>query len=140
MTNISNILGERIRHYRKSQHLSQEKLSELANLHPTYIGQLERGEKNASVETLYKICNALDVPITTLLEKIDEYKANEPLLKISKLSDINSTYAAIEIKETNHEINIPLTVYEILSKESLENQKNIFTIVTAALKVNRKFQ
>ena len=38
-------LGLRIRAIRKSRNLSQEQLAELCNLHPTYIGQLERGEK-----------------------------------------------------------------------------------------------
>lgn len=140
MTNISNILGERIRFYRKSQHMSQEKLSELANLHPTYIGQLERGEKNASIETLYKICNALDVPITTLLEKIDEYKASGFPFKPTKISDSNFSNTTITINNPNQTANIPLIVYELLSKESLENQKNILTIVTTALKINKKYQ
>lgn len=45
LTNIAQILGQRIRHYRKQQKLSQEKLAELSDLHPTYIGQIERGEK-----------------------------------------------------------------------------------------------
>ena len=73
MITISEILGQRIKYYRKKKKLSQEKLSELADLHPTYIGQLERGEKNASIESLYKISIGLQVPITQLLEKLDEY-------------------------------------------------------------------
>ena len=45
---IATELGSRIRAYRKQQHLSQEDLAELCDFHPTYIGQLERGEKNAT--------------------------------------------------------------------------------------------
>ena len=51
MENIKFIIGQRIRNYRIQKNLSQEQLSELANCHPTYIGQLERGEKNASSES-----------------------------------------------------------------------------------------
>ena len=43
MDNISKLVGARIRGFRKEKHLSQEELAEKCNLHPTYIGQLERG-------------------------------------------------------------------------------------------------
>lgn len=45
MSEIAKSVGQRIRNYRLSLHLSQEKLAELSGCHPTYIGQLERGEK-----------------------------------------------------------------------------------------------
>ena len=43
MSEIAKIIGQRIRSYRTQLGLSQEKLSELAGCHPTYIGQVERG-------------------------------------------------------------------------------------------------
>lgn len=55
MENIKFIIGQRIRNYRIQKNLSQEQLSELANCHPTYIGQLERGEKNATSKKLLKL-------------------------------------------------------------------------------------
>lgn len=54
MSEISKITGQRIRNYRVQQGLSQEKLAEMAGCHPTYIGQLERGEKNATLESIEK--------------------------------------------------------------------------------------
>lgn len=45
MDNLTDIIGSQIRILRKSKNLSQEKLVFKANLHPTYIGQVERGEK-----------------------------------------------------------------------------------------------
>ena len=51
MSDIAKIIGQRIRNYRTQKGLSQEKLAELAGCHPTYIGQLERGEKNATLES-----------------------------------------------------------------------------------------
>ena len=50
MSEIAKFIGQRIRNYRTQQNLSQEKLAEMAGCHPTYIGQLERGEKNAEQE------------------------------------------------------------------------------------------
>jgi len=70
MKDIALIVGERIRAYRKSSGLTQEKLAEKAELHHTYIGQLERGEKNATLETIEKIAAALGLPLEVLFEAI----------------------------------------------------------------------
>lgn len=64
---VENV-GKRIRLYRENQKISREVLAERASLHPTYIGQLERGEKNPTLETLFKISNGLKVPINFLIE------------------------------------------------------------------------
>lgn len=69
--NISLEVGLRIRYYRKEKHITQEKLAEICNLHPTYIGQLERGEKNATIESLYKITSGLGISMGKLLENIE---------------------------------------------------------------------
>lgn len=49
---------------------SQEVASEKTGLHPTYIGQLERGEKNATLESIEKICIALEYPMEELFSNI----------------------------------------------------------------------
>lgn len=68
---IATELGSRIRYYRKKQHLSQEELAELCDFHPTYIGQLERGEKNATLESVTKLSRGLGVSLSELLKDID---------------------------------------------------------------------
>ncbi len=45
MSEIAKTIGQRVRNYRIDKGLSQEKLAELSGCHPTYIGQVERGEK-----------------------------------------------------------------------------------------------
>lgn len=72
MSDIAKTVGKRLRSYRTGQGLSQEKLAERAGLHPTYIGQVERGEKNLTIESLEKITSALDVPMANVFEKIEE--------------------------------------------------------------------
>ena len=52
MKDLAKVVGQRIRNYRTQLGLSQEKLAELACCHPTYIGQLERGEKNATLDSI----------------------------------------------------------------------------------------
>ena len=72
MSEIASQVGARLRAYRQQSRLSQEALAELAGVHPTYIGQLERGEKNASLETIEKVCRALQLPMAKLFDKLDQ--------------------------------------------------------------------
>lgn len=68
MQNIQKIFGENLRTARKSQGLSQEKLGELASLHRTYIGAVERAEKNISINNIAKIAKVLKVEPFELLK------------------------------------------------------------------------
>ncbi len=61
-------IGERIRFLRTEAGLSQEKLSFEASLDRTYIGSVERGERNIAIINLNKIAKALNVSISVLLE------------------------------------------------------------------------
>jgi transcriptional regulator with XRE-family HTH domain len=70
MSELPKIIGERIRTFRKEKGLSQEELAEIANLHSTYIGQLERGEKNATLESIEKVAKALEISLEDLFRSI----------------------------------------------------------------------
>lgn len=63
--------GEKVRKFRKERGLSQEELAFNANLHRTYIGMIERGEKNITLTNIQKIANALNVSINDLLDEIN---------------------------------------------------------------------
>lgn len=71
MSGLSHEIGKRIRNYRTQLKLSQEELAEKCSLHPTYIGQVERGEKNATIESISKIAAGLNVPLSTLFENLE---------------------------------------------------------------------
>ena len=64
------MLGEQIRAYRKQAGLSQEKLAEKADLDPTYVSDVERGEENISVDALVRIATALSVRLRDLVVEI----------------------------------------------------------------------
>ena len=66
MSNTIKTIGARIRKHRNDMHLSQEELAERADMHFTYIGQVERGEKNITVGSLEKICLALGITFEEL--------------------------------------------------------------------------
>lgn len=58
--------GKRVKELRIKQNISQEKLAEKANVHRTYIGMIERAEKNITLINIEKIAKALDVNINDL--------------------------------------------------------------------------
>jgi len=60
--------GQRVRQLRKEKSLSQEELSFKADLHRTYIGMIERAEKNITLINIEKIASALEISIDNLLK------------------------------------------------------------------------
>lgn len=105
MSDITKVVGQRIRNYRTQKGLSQEKLAELSGCHPTYIGQVERGEKNTTIESIEKIASALGITLEKLFEKIGE---NQPKAG---------------------EISYPLECYEFISTKSAAEQEQIYRIL-----------
>lgn len=68
---LRNILASNIRQIRKEKDWSQEDLANISSLHRTYIGSVERSERNVTLRTLVKLANSLNVSVTHLLTKED---------------------------------------------------------------------
>ena len=100
---MAKIIGDRLRSYRNQKNWSQEQLAEYAGLHSTYIGQLERGEKNATIESISKVAAALGVSLSTLFENISAYDTDD----------------------------IPSKCYELVQKQSVKDQKYLLEILDA---------
>jgi transcriptional regulator with XRE-family HTH domain len=64
-------LGQKICAFRRERGFSQEELAELAGLHRTYIGGVERGERNVGFVNLFALSRALGVSLSQLVEGID---------------------------------------------------------------------
>jgi transcriptional regulator with XRE-family HTH domain len=62
--------GLRVKEIRKNRGLSQEELAHKSNLHRTYIGMIERAEKNITLINIEKLSKALDTPLSKLLEDL----------------------------------------------------------------------
>jgi transcriptional regulator with XRE-family HTH domain len=70
-TDFAKALGRNVARRRKRAGLSQGQLGELASLHPTAIGLIERGERTARIDTLIKIAGALEIPPGDLFEGLN---------------------------------------------------------------------
>jgi transcriptional regulator with XRE-family HTH domain len=68
-------LGRAIRDYRSRLRFSQEELAHRSGLHRTYLGGIERGERNPSFANILKVADALDVPASDLIHHAEELQS-----------------------------------------------------------------
>lgn len=73
---ITETLAENLLAFRRERQISQEALAELCNLHRTYIGSVERGERNVTLSTLELLAQAVGVSIPSLLTPTNHDKKN----------------------------------------------------------------
>lgn len=69
------LLGQNIRKIREKKSWTQDKLSERADIHISYVGQIERGLRYPSLKILFRIADALEVKIIDLFEGINVKKS-----------------------------------------------------------------
>lgn len=62
--------GEKVREERLKQGLSQEELATKAGVHRTYVGMIERAEKNITLQNMEKFAKALSIKLTSLISEI----------------------------------------------------------------------
>ena len=67
MQTLQKQVGNRVRELREKKGLSQEALASVCDLHRTYVGLIERGERNLSLTTLEQLAKGLEVPVSELL-------------------------------------------------------------------------
>lgn len=68
---LRQLIGRRVRDLRNERGISQEALADLANLHRTYIGRLERGESGTTVDTLVIVTRTLGVSLAEFFKGIN---------------------------------------------------------------------
>ncbi|MGN9166165.1 helix-turn-helix domain-containing protein [Tissierellaceae bacterium HCP3S3_D8] len=107
--NFKNI-GTRIRSEREKLGLSREKFAEIVGLSTYYIGQIERGDRNMSLETLFKISESLNISVDYILKGHIQYMEN---------------ILALEAVEDNYKEEIDVNIKELLSLLSGTSRKNI---------------
>lgn len=74
---LSKLLGEKIKTFRLKRGLSQEKFALLIGMDRTYIASVEKGKRNISLNSLYKISNGLNITLSELFDGIPILKEVE---------------------------------------------------------------
>ena len=113
-------IGARIRSEREKLGLSREKFAEIISLSPFYIGQIERGERNMSIDTLLRISNSLNISTDYILKGYTLYMEN-----ILTLDAMENNYKA----EIDDEIKDLLSIISGSSKEKVQLIKDITKLV-----------
>ena len=65
-------VGKTVVFFRRQKGVSQEVLSGLADIGRTHLSAIERGERKPTLETLYRICTALDIKMSSFILKLEE--------------------------------------------------------------------
>jgi transcriptional regulator with XRE-family HTH domain len=66
------LLGKRVRKLRLEMNLSQEQLADVTGLHRTYIGAVERGERNISLDNIIRLARGLEITASALVHGIEK--------------------------------------------------------------------
>ncbi|NLJ99218.1 MAG: helix-turn-helix transcriptional regulator [Tissierellia bacterium] len=100
-------IGTRIRLEREKLNLTREKFAEIIELSPFYIGQIERGDRKMSVETIVKIANTLHVSIDYLLNGSNLYYEKIEIEKhFSVFESLNENYDSVLADDLDELISI----------------------------------
>lgn len=108
MGDIIKTVGERVRSYRIQGGYTQANLAERSGLHHTFIGQIERGEKNVTIESIAKIASALNITLEELFKNI--------VIINDEARDINPIPSECYNLINNLSKSEQIAIYEILKK------------------------
>jgi transcriptional regulator with XRE-family HTH domain len=125
MQSLQKQVGARVRQLRDEKGLSQEALAAVCNLHRTYIGLIERGERNLTLTTIQQIAEGLGVPPSDLLTGLDSRPAS------------GSKVAQIKTSLTGHDVAVHLQVIrQILTDAKLTDARQYDAHLQAILRRN----
>ncbi|KRF31703.1 helix-turn-helix domain-containing protein [Paenibacillus sp. Soil787] len=116
MTYLKKLVGEKIREIRKNKGLTQEELSEKAQIKYTYLGDVERGVRNISLESLEKIMNALEIRPGDLFD-YRELRLNSNEIELDAVLEVHHNYL-------KHKRVEDVKMIHTISKEIFRNLEN----------------
>lgn len=116
MLSINAYVGKRIRSFRKARGFTQADLGELVDLPQPYVGGIERGERNISLETMHKLLNALNITPADLFREYDDGQRSELNDIIERINAVLSTRTPAEVQIIENLITDVLTTIDQLKK------------------------
>ncbi|MBN1766346.1 MAG: helix-turn-helix transcriptional regulator [Sedimentisphaerales bacterium] len=72
MCTIVSMLGNELRKYREKAGLTQEELAFQAGIHRTYVSLLERDKKSPTIDTLFRLCDAMGISANELIKQVEK--------------------------------------------------------------------
>lgn len=85
MSNIRAVFGEQIRILRYDKNMTQEQLAEISDISVSFLGEIERGRKSPTIETVEKLAMALNISMSRLMARCDSDMATAKRDKIYSL-------------------------------------------------------
>lgn len=101
---VRKFLGQRLRELRKQRGHSQERLGARSNLSGKFLGEVERGSKSISIDSLYRVSAALEVPLTTLTAVTPGKRAVVPSKEAEKIFALLSVRRPPAVMRKAHEV------------------------------------
>ena len=123
MRDIQKQVGKRVRELREQKGISQEALASICSLHRTYVGLIERGERNLSLSTVAVIADGLGVAPADLFAGLD---SKPSVQRIQKRSGKSSPDVAAHVT----------TIRRVLIEAGIVDAKRYDTLYAAALKAS----
>lgn len=98
----AKIVGNRIREFRASLSISQEELAHRASMHAAHIGQIERGDKSPTIDSLVKIVDALEITLAELFDfKTKPKNIEDPIIeKITSYVKVMDSEEQLDVYKT----------------------------------------
>lgn len=106
--NSSNVLGTRIKNLRTQMGLSQEELAYRCNMQASHIGQIERGQKCPTLDTLEKLAMGFDITVSQLTDYTTEINVSQNEI----INKINAYLYKLDTKRQKQVLNIIKTFFD----------------------------
>ena len=119
MNELLVVLGKRIHDLRAARKWSQEEFAHVSGFHRTYVGQIERGEKNMSFDNLVKVADALGLTMSALLDGLEHGTT-------SNLKSPRAEAGAVGVKEAAHRV---LAARKLVTRLKLQHAEMNRTIL-----------
>lgn len=113
---LKSVIGKRVRSQRVALGLSREKFAEFAEIHPQFLSEIEHGRKAMSVESLYKVCLALNISPEYIL-----FGAEREKIQASPISQkLEKLYATPYITYLEQTVDLYHAMIETIKNEKAE--------------------
>src|SRR5262249_44814388 len=114
--NVKKIFGATVKARRRQLGISQEELAERADLHRTYVSDIERGARNISLQSITKLASALAISVSALFPETESLKEKAAILNGSNVVDI------LLVEDNDDDVKLTLHAFE---KARFTNQVHV---------------